>query len=169
MLDKSVIQDEQALSGQTSRCATRGRVQEVAGTLSLDNSPRASSGCFFLEVVARLVASPQNLRRRILSRHCQSFDRSRTTEGQDSRNFAHHAGSELSVDVTNGAKSGPGAKGWGAARGSGNVFRDFGARGGSQASQPLRTSRTALGMLNPSACTTFRMRAKLALSYSVAS
>lgn len=42
MLDKSVIQDEQALSGQTSRCATRGRVQEVAGTLSLDNSPRAS-------------------------------------------------------------------------------------------------------------------------------
>ena len=54
-------------------------------------------------------------------------------------------------------------------RGGGNVFREFGARGGSQASQPLRTSRTALGMLNPSACTTFRMREKLALSYSVAS
>src|ERR1035438_1331110 len=28
-----------------------------------------------------------NLRRRILSRHCRSFDRSRATEGQDSRNF----------------------------------------------------------------------------------
>ena len=28
-----------------------------------------------------------NLRRRILSRHCRLFDRSRATEGQDSRNF----------------------------------------------------------------------------------
>jgi hypothetical protein len=87
--------------------------------------------------------------------------------GKNSRNFAHHTGSELSLDVTNRAKNR--REKLDAARGGGNVFREFGARGGSQASQPLRTSRTALGMLNPSACTTFRMRAKLALSYSVAS
>ena len=70
---------------------------------------------------------------------------------------------------TFGMAPGTGAKAW-TQHGCGNVFRHLGrVRGGSRSSQPLRTSRTALGMLSPRACTTFRMRAKLALSYSVAS
>jgi len=50
-----------------------------------------------------------------------------------------------------------------------SVGNRSGSRGRCRQSQPLRTSRAALGMVSLSARTTFRIRAKLALSYSVAS
>src|ERR1019366_7819593 len=48
----------------------------------------SSSRMLFLGSGSTFGSKPStNLRRRILSRHCRSFDRSRATEGQDSRNF----------------------------------------------------------------------------------
>ena len=96
------------------------------------------------------------------SRNCRAVP-----PGDNSRNLAHHFRPELSLNVWNGAKN---RRERLDATGGGNVFRHLGTmRDGSRSSQPLRTNRTALGMLSPRACTTFRMRAKLALSYSVAS
>jgi hypothetical protein len=68
-------------------------------------------------------------------------------------------GSELSLDSSNGAKNLPEER-TRCARGAGILG---GEKFRYRASQRLRTSRTALGMLSPRACTTFRMRVKLAL------
>ena len=48
----------------------------------------ACFGLLFLRSGSTFGSKPStNQRRRVLSRHCRSFDRSRATEGQDSRNF----------------------------------------------------------------------------------